>query len=297
MPSLGFNVLGAERVFQAAGCFPLVVGKQNASDVAFYSQLLAYLESGFPLFVALNRHQHAVVVVGHCWQKSSAEPESSSSHVWGQVETLLTVDDNSLPYGSVPLYPSNIEARSPPYTAEAFDAFVVALPDKIYYPADAIDRWSQSVATWLPRLWRGNEECVKLRRYFITTVSELRKHVRKNQSNMGDILVGLMMRLDTAQFVWVVEYCSVEQWKNGRVAARAIVDATASPTDPEPLWLLHDENVALVFDRSSAEGNCEPIELERSGLGPLPRIELNLRPVVVHSAETRVRTADPGGNQ
>ena len=52
VPSLGFNVLGAERVFQAAGCFPVLVGKRNSSsDGAFFSQLLAYLESGFPLFV------------------------------------------------------------------------------------------------------------------------------------------------------------------------------------------------------------------------------------------------------
>ena len=49
VPSMGFNVLDAERVFQAAGCFPVLVGKRPGSEPAFYSQLLAYLESGFPL--------------------------------------------------------------------------------------------------------------------------------------------------------------------------------------------------------------------------------------------------------
>ena len=38
VPSLGFNVLEAERVFQAAGCFPLLVGKDNSSsDSSFFS--------------------------------------------------------------------------------------------------------------------------------------------------------------------------------------------------------------------------------------------------------------------
>ena len=297
VPSLGFNVLGAERVFQAAGFFPVLVGRRGTSDAAFYSQLLAYLESGFPLFVAMSSQNHAVVAVGYSWRKSSTELTPSSSHVWGQVETLLTVDDNLLPYGSVPLDSHEMAAGAPSYTAAAFDAFIVALPDKIYYPADAVDRLSQSVATLLRQRWGGNEEPVKLRRYFITTVSALRKHIRQNQSHMGDILVGLMMRIDTAQFVWVVEYCSVEQWKEGRVAARAIVDATASPRDPVPLWLLHDEDMAFVFDRSSAEGNCVSTPLQRSGLGPLPRIELNLRPVVGQPTGTSAGAADPGGKQ
>ena len=124
---------------------------------------------------------------------------------------------------------SDVALGSSESSAESFDAFIVALPDKIYYPADAIDKWSQRVATWLPSFWGGNEERVELRRYFITTLSELRKHARDNQSLLGNNLVGLTMQLDTAQFVWLVEYCSVEQWEQGRVAARAIVDATASP--------------------------------------------------------------------
>ncbi len=282
VPSLGFDVWGAERVFQAAGCFPLLVGKQNIPEADFFSQMLAYLESGFPLFVAMEGREHAVVVVGHSWRKSTVIPERSSSHVWGQVDTLLTVDDNLLPYQSVPLDQCENIAVSPPYTAGSFDAFIVALPDKIYYPADAIDELSRQIAGWLVSSWGGNKESAELRRYFITTISELRQHTRENRSYMGQNLVGLMMRLDTAQFVWVMEYCSVGQWEQGHVAARAIVDATASPGDPTPLWLLYDEEKALVFDRSSAEVTGNSTRLNRGGLGPLPRIELNLRQVVEH---------------
>ena len=282
VPSLGFDVWGAERVFQAAGCFPLLVGKRHITDAEFFSQMLAYLESGFPLFVAMDGREHAVVVVGHSWRKSTVVPACRSAHVWGQVDTLLTVDDNLLPYGTVPLDPGEKIAGSPPYTAKEFDAFIVALPDKIYYPADAIDELSRQISESLSSSWGSTEESVRLRRYFITTISELRKHTRENHSNMGHNLVGLMMQMETAQFVWVVEYCSVDQWKQGHVSVRAIVDATASPGDPTPLWLLYDEDKAFVFDRSSAEVKGEPIRLNRGGLGPLPRIELNLRQVVEH---------------
>ncbi|MDE3259797.1 MAG: hypothetical protein OYM47_18350 [Gemmatimonadota bacterium] len=280
VPSLGFNVLEAERVFQAAGCFPVLVGKRNSSsDGAFFSQLLAYLESGFPLFVAMPSETHAVVIVGHNWRQSAIPPQGSSSHVWTQVETLLTVDDNLLPYATVPLCSPGTQAGQPSYTAKSFDAFIVALPDKIYYPADAIDALSQRIEGSLTRARGPGQEPLELRRYFITTVSNLREHANNHRTNLGDGLVGLLMHLDTAKFVWVVEYCSVAQWQAGHVAARAIVDATASPTDKVPIWLLHDEEVAHIFDRTSAEMNPTSVRLGRTNLGPLPRIELNLRPV------------------
>ena len=281
VPSLGFSVLEAERVFQAAGCFPLLVGKRNSSsDGAFFSQLLAYLESGFPLFVEIPGRYHAVVTVGYNWKKSALPPQASSSHVWPQVETLLTVDDNLLPYATVLLDSPSTETGAPSYTAECFGSFIVPLPDKIYYPADAIEALSRRVENWLKTQRTSDQEPLQLRRYFITTVSKLREHARENHTYLGDNLLDLMMHLETAQYVWIIEYCSVAQWQDGLVAARAIVDATASSTDEVPIWLLHDEEVALVFDRTSADMNPTPIRLDRSRLGPLPRIELNLRPVL-----------------
>ncbi len=300
VPSLGFNVDGAERVFQAAGCFPLIVGKRNSSsDEAFYSQLLAYLESGFPLFVAMYSEEHAIVAVGYRWQQQQVLPGGSSSHVWSQVETLLAVDDNLLPYSTVPLDSTGAPPVSQGYTADSFDAFVVALPDKIYYPADAIEVFSKRVERVVARMCGPQPEPLQLRRYFITTISRLREDAREHHSQLGDALVGLMMHLDTAQFVWVVEYCSVAQWQSGHVAARVIVDATASHWEQFPIWLLHDGDVAYVFDRSSAEMNPTAISLARTGLGPLPRIELNLRPVVESPApiNTSAETSEPGGDE
>lgn len=301
VPSLGFNVLGAERVFQAAGCFPVLVGKRNStSEVAFFSQLLAYLESGFPLFVAIPSEKHAVVIVGYSWRHSAATPGPASSHVWPQVQTLLAVDDNLLPYSTVPLDTAGTATGLPSYTAKSFEAFIVALPDKIYYPADAIEAFSRRVERWLAGSRAPGAEPLQLRRYFITTISRLREYARNNHTHLGDTLVGLLMHLETAQFVWIVEYCSMAQWDAGRVAARAIVDATASPMDPVPIWLLHDEDVAHVFDRSSAERKIDSIRLDRASPGPLPRIELNLRPVVVvespTSASRSAGTSQPGGD-
>ena len=300
VPSLGINVLEAERVFQAAGCFPLLVGRRNSSsDEAFFSQFLAYLESGFPLFVEIPSKMHAIVIVGYNWKQLAVSPQVSPSHVWTQVETLLSVDDNLLPYAAVPLQSNPIAPQQSSYAADLFNSFIVALPDKIYYPADAIEITCGAVKRALESSRGPDQEPLELQRYFITTVSKLREHAREHQTFLGDSLVGLLMHLETAQFVWVVEYCSVKQWQGGHVAARAIVDATASSTDKMPIWLLHDEEVAHVFDRSTAEMQPTPIHLNRTALGPLQRMELNLRPVVKSPASTSTSegAAGPGGDE
>ena len=295
IPSLGLTVWEAERVFQAAGCFPLVVAKQrsreeeetgeagapeDAADEAFYEEMLAYLESGFPLFVEMRSRLHAVVLVGFDWHKGNVDPVREPSHAWRQVDTLLMVDDNRLPYRRVAASATSTLAGSPGYSGKDFDKFIVALPEKIHFPATAVDALSERLAGVLTQGFRVPEESVQIKRYFMTTISELRKEVRMRASQMGDVLVGSFMRLNSAQYVWIIEFCSQEQWDRGNIAGRAIVDATASPQDPVATLLLHDERLAILFDRSLARAQHRSVPLRRQRAGPLPRIEVNLNQVL-----------------
>jgi hypothetical protein len=70
IPSKGLQVSHAERVFQEAGTFPVHVARSVATtpDLAFYRQLLAYVDSGFPLFAAMHQRGHAIAIVGYEWQ-------------------------------------------------------------------------------------------------------------------------------------------------------------------------------------------------------------------------------------
>lgn len=284
-PGLGLDIGEAERVFQAAGTFPLIVAKTKKTDDRFYAQMLAYLESGFPLFIALDikGEGHAVVAAGYSWTVPPKPPPYLISHAWEQIESILAVDDNLLPYGCIPVDPvaSPLStAPAPSYVAMDFFAFIVALPEKIFYPAVAVDTYTEDVLYPLlaAELKGLPAPDVMLRRYFVTTVSRLRDFARR-QSELGTELVNILMRLDTAQFVWVVEYASDEQWRNGHIAARAILDATASPRDPVPIWLAHDHETALMFDRSNPDLDFTALKLDRAPNTPLGRMELNLRQV------------------
>ena len=96
---------------------------------------------------------------------------------------------------------------------------------------------------------------------------------------MGEELVNLFMHIRTAQFVWVIEYVSEQKWAREHIAARAVIDASASPTDEHPMWLCHYHELAVVSDRSSGKPGGKEVELDRLGCTPLGRMEDNLRPV------------------
>lgn len=294
-PSLGLYLAEAERVFQAAGTFPLSVSKQpdesGATDEAFYAQLLAYLESGFPLFIALE--DHAVVAVGYGWKQSVAPPPYLNSHAWEQVESILTVDDNLLPYvcvGRDLMAPPPIAKPAPSYTGMDIVAFIAALPEKIFYSAREVEIYTRDALYEILKLELPMPaEDQLLRRYFVTTVSALRRFARDKSSQLGSELVNMLMRLKSAQFVWVVEYASHEQWSNGHIAARAIIDATASPQDPVPVMFAHGEHKGIFFDREVPALSHEANDLGRSPGTPLGRMELNLRPIREMSKAGAVR--------
>ena len=277
IPSKGLEVSHAERVFQEAGTFPVHVTRdtKRASDPSFYRQLSAYVESGFPLFAAMHKHGHAVAVVGFEWRTPANSALPGMRYAWDEVQALAVVDDNHLPYLPVPV------RGGTPYSGEDIDAFIVALPEKVFYPADAVDRLAPTLfklgsVVGLP----PQDETII--RYFITTGSALRNFVRERESELDPKLLATIMTLPFAQFVWVVEFATEAQWAVGQVAARAVIDATASLREVMPLWLMHSSTQALVFNRLTVSLDLQTgirgLQLSDMGHGGFTRMEKNLRP-------------------
>jgi len=88
------------------------------------------------------------------------------------------------------------------------------------------------------------------------------------------------MTLPFAQFVWIVEFATKSQWAVGQVAARAVIDASASLMEVMPLWLLHGCKKALVLNRQSLDFRTGIRDLQLSDIGHkgFTRMEQNLRP-------------------
>jgi hypothetical protein len=275
VPSKGLEVSHAERVFQEAGTFPMHVPRAGKKDVSFYRQLHAYVESGFPLFAAMHSRGHAIAVVGYDWNPALALPVKTMQYAWDKVKSVVVVDDNDLPYRSVPV------VGSAGYSASDIDAFIVALPEKIFYPADAVDHLAPTLFKLGALLGLPPKEKTILR-YFITTGSALRSFMRKRESEFDPKLLKTVMTLPFAQFVWIVELATATDWATGQVSARAVLDATASLRETMPFWLFHSRTKALVFDRRSVGASAKGIRaLALTGMEKtaFSRWDQNLRPI------------------
>jgi hypothetical protein len=276
VPSKGLEVSHAERVFQEAGTYPLHIARIGTmdDDPSFYRQLLAYVESGFPLFAAMHDRGHAVAVAGFGWRSPLQSAAPGMRHAWEEVQTLAIVDDNHLPYLSVPVRSGTL------YAAENIDAFLVALPEKVFYPGDAIERLADNLFRLPLAGFPPREECIV--RYFITTGSALRYFVRDRQSEFDPKLAKAIMTMPFAQFVWIVEYATQTQWAAGQVAVRAVIDATASLRETWPLWLIHSRTEALIFSRENVSLDLNTgigaLHLADTGHAGFSRMHQNLRP-------------------
>lgn len=274
VPSKGLQVSHAERVFQEAGTFPVHVARSTVTnpDLPFYRQLLSYVDSGFPLFAAMHQRGHAIAVVGYEWQPPTAAGGTGLRYAWDLLQSLAVVDDNHLPYLAIDSKPG-----AGTYSAADIDAFIVALPEKVYYPADAVDRFALALFNLggLLSLPAPDDTII---RYFITTGSAFRKFVREHESEYDQKLVEAVMTLPFAQFVWIVEYATAAQWQTGQVAARVVVDATASLREVLPIWLFHNREDALICDRRSVPPALGSFKLTPSTHAGFTRMVQNLRP-------------------
>jgi hypothetical protein len=275
-PSFGVALSQARRIFQQAKTFPAVVCRQpdTRDDVSFYRQLTAYVDSRFPLFAADHTDDHAIAIVGYDWQPPGALDIPGMRYSWDEVRSFAVVDDHHLPYLSIEKFGGE------PYSIQSIDSFIVALPEKIYYPADAVERIAPAimkigVPLGLP------EEDEAIFRYFITTSSALRRFVRNHASEYDPQLLKAIMMLPFAQFVWIAEISTRGQWAVNRVSGRAIIDATASAHDVDPFWIIHGMESALIFERRAVNATVKGM----SGLGfpaaahhGFSRMDQNLRP-------------------
>lgn len=275
-PSRGLQLMHAESVFSAAGNFP-VVNFINPSAPAedkrqFLGQMFAYLESGFPLFLGIAG-EHAVAAIGYKWKPESQTESAGIKCAWDMVEALVVADDNHLPYDLL----SYSVGGHHHYSISDIHAFIAPLPEKIFYPADAVDAMSGALPNVLEDI---NFPAVgdRIVRYFITTVAALRRHIRDHRTEFENQLANVLMQLPMAQFVWVIEYATYDDWNAKRVAVTAIVDATASLHDTNVLWAIYGHGKALFFDRV---GGGDPWQLTwapEAGAS-FGRIETNLQAI------------------
>lgn len=248
IPSRGFDVDAACRVFSQAGLYPDIYdGKEFPGRI--HRLLNAYVESGFPVFGVMGMARHAITVIGHGKPDRTAFDgvPDQQLYSWDAINSFVVIDDNHMPYLTIDCLDGG------PYKLTEIDTFVVPLPEKIYFPAEAVEDQVEKILTdgfpdldltFMPR---------PVTRYFITSAGGFREYVRNQKSALPPNLFRLLMDLSLPQFIWLVQIADVEDWKKQRCNVMMIIDATASALDEEPFFVLHDRDRAFVYDRGDSK--------------------------------------------
>lgn len=192
-----------------------------------------------------GRH-HAITVLGHGPVNTTLPAYNKEvRYSWDMIQCLVVADDNYLPYKMV-------NQVATPYSIRDIDAFIVPLPEKIYYPAEDVMAFTEQVlnagALGSLDLSFITEPVI---RCFLTTSSSFKEFMRKNIAGIPIQLYMASQELPLPQFVWVVEVSTPDDWENKQCCARFILDATASKYEVRPFFIVHDQKGALIYDRAS----------------------------------------------
>lgn len=270
LPSMGITYVDAERIFAAVGTYPLFIPRRDHHR--FYSQLVAYLDSGFPLFGVQTGRGHAIAIAGY---KAEDHPQAgapvSRATLWDYVSNLLVIDDNYFPYMPVPRQ----KVKDRPYGIDAIDGFIVPLPEKMFLPASAVIELSNEIVEAPVEHFEELEnEPDLVIRHFLTTTAAWHRHIRQTVGVLPPDFSKLAFELAMPQFVWVVEYSTPAQWKAGYIQTRLLLDATAGTHEVFPAFLMHDQKGALWLDRASRR----PMAYQQfqQACGSLDRMDSNL---------------------
>jgi hypothetical protein len=187
------------------------------------------------------------------------------------ISDLIVIDDSHLPYVAV----QQRATANLDYGVDSMDTFIVPLPEKIYYPAEAVDDFSVQLASEPSLGFDHSALGPMVVRYFVTTLAAYRQFVDERRSQFDPELVRVVMQLKFPQFLWVTELATLSQWANRQIETRVILDATASANETKPVFIMHNATRAYVFDRGGdhKEGI---LSLSPPGNAPLSRMPGNL---------------------
>lgn len=268
IPSRGLMIPQACQVFLQAGLYPDVYDREQFKE-NFDRILMAYIESGFPVFAAMNKQQHAISVIGHgVPDRQSLKPLTEVQYCWDATQSFYVVDDNLMPYQLV----DGLDSAK--YKVSDIDGFIVPLPDKIFFPAEAVERHIELVLKNRAFNLDLSHLNSPVARYFVTTSAALKRHFKESRTQFPVDLYMAVVELVLPQFVWVVELSSLTDWQNKRCNCLMILDATASAYDEAPYFVLTDATKAIIFDRAIT-GHVGIITFENA-IGAMSEIRTNL---------------------
>jgi hypothetical protein len=247
VPSKGLYLSQIAEMFSKFGFFPEIYirdsYKRNFDKLLYY-----YIESGLPVVAGLNKHSHAITILGHFSDYRKNVLDNSVEYVDG----FIINDDNYLPYQKLLRRKTGGDGYCSEFNVEDIDSFVVPLYEKIYFSAEYVESTVEAVLNdntfginALSKLIR-KENIIK--RIFLTSSKSYKAQRRKQDLPFN--LSSAYCTLDMPKFIWVCELSVNEFYQKGEIVGEIIFDATANHHDRFAFLSIHYPDFILLNDRN-----------------------------------------------
>ncbi|WP_407524620.1 papain-like cysteine protease family protein [Lacibacter sp. MH-610] len=234
LPSSGLTPEQISFVLKDFGFGTLIYTKED-DKANFFPNLSVYIESGFPVIVAIesNKHEygHAILMIG----RKSISNSMLVSALNGKktplipfssiVKEYVVQDDNLYPYSIIPLNsPGKNYHIDSGFKSFKIKAFVVPLYKKMYMDV-------QTARTFFEKIFIDEEYGIRttiphIFRMYMASSRSFKEHIGK-QANMDPVLKQVLLSVAMPRFIWCGEYINNRDAAKGTVSSLIVLDATA----------------------------------------------------------------------
>jgi hypothetical protein len=255
-PYRGMTYTDYCKILTEFGTYPVFAAVQRkegdkiVQDSDAFTDLCAYVESGFPVLasVRLSTANHVVSLIGHTinYDKPIAVTTGfvDSSHFLKQ---FIVVDDNAFPYqllgeGDDPVNYAPSFYGASPVTNQGVGlkdiiTMTCPLPEKVFLTAKrAREKALKHLEFFKSTLLQAGPEPF-VTRLFVTSSSAFKKRKLMIAKAEKDMASSVPVGLHLPHFLWVMEVYSLDEYKKGICLAEIVLDSTAGSADDGIIYI------------------------------------------------------------
>lgn len=284
IPSQGVTPTQISTALMKSGFGSIILRRDstNTDEAPLYEQVCAYLDSGLPVICVSSSSTHAVVACGRAPISakdvdSIALPTSQYIGVCSSrgnsirlafesamVNTIIVNDDNELPYSNIKVQPSDLKPESEIVRSfSQIDICIVPLDDdmKMTYSAakdifqiifHQTDNHGKYLYSWTNDEAKKETDYTHFAKISLVSANTFKEWIRENieADNLPTEFMTLL-KLDYPKFLWLGEFSSLIEYKDGTCSGFILLDSTCTAKDLTACLLVADNQTCCMCKYTS----------------------------------------------
>ncbi|MBQ4524190.1 MAG: hypothetical protein IJA10_14775 [Lachnospiraceae bacterium] len=278
-PSNGLTPVQVSDILTKHGFYPIIRGGDKDNIGKLLAEIMAYIESGIPIIAMSDSQQHAFSIIGHGeieydilddpeYINKIKEPNTDIILHSKLINSMYIMDDNLFPFRKLDKY---VTSKSDvKYSMYEITYAVVPLYSRMQLEYHEVYQRFLALLKYGDMKWKGKQ----ITRIYLTSSDSLKSYIKKTSDILPD-LKNIIVRMNMSKFVWCIDLSEIDEYKEGKVSGKIIIDATAGSKETEPWILMHNKEQIRYYDVYKDSY----MEIEDVRIQPYTQYIHNLKPI------------------